>query len=186
MSPVFQSGPPTLQGAIDGAHYWIHQGKSFVATVEADLATAASIIVAFKTPTGLEQLHLLVDFDTEAAAKLEIWRGATWTTNTGSQLPILNRNDNSVIASIALEDTGGSFVASSNLVQDPTGFSTASASRRDVFETWVNKKSGAVFRESDELVLKSDATHAVVLTNNDAAEKGVLLKLKWYEKVGPF
>ena len=77
-----------------------------------------------------------------------------------------------------LEDTTGSFTASSNVVRDPTNLTGGSTI--DFEYSWSDRKTGTVRRDEEEWIRDQNQTYAVVI-ETDEATNAAFLKLEWYE-----
>ena len=87
-------------------HHEIHAGSSFMSDfVDSDMADDETIILAFKTPPGKKLIHMLVEASTLVGGDVALWEGPSWTVETGTLNPIVNRNrDGTPNSSILLED----------------------------------------------------------------------------------
>ena len=83
-----------------------------------------TMILAFKTAPGTCQAYFATEMSTLTGGHTELLESPTWTTSTGTQNPIYNRKrETSMNMSGLLEDTGGSFLATDNIILNPTGLS---------------------------------------------------------------
>lgn len=181
------SGTPV---GITFPHYKIHSGDAFTTNfTDETLADAETVILAFKTATGTKRVHLFAFFSTLVGGHLDIWRDATWTTNTGVVNPIRNRNDeDNPNQSGLLEDltTTPTFTATGNILSNPTltgGVVTPTgATSLDKQYAWGERgKIGAGYlRDENEFILKPDTTYAIVFTAIGASNKAQV-NLNWYE-----
>lgn len=167
----------------DCAHTAIHEGESFFSeAVEFGIASGGTLVLAFKTPTNTRKAHLLVDFMTLLGSHCEILEGPTWDNQSGSLSPIFNRNRESSNSSTLLEDQGqASFIASDNLILNPTGLSGGTALPNGYAFGAKNKIGAGASRSAREIVLKPDTQYAVVLTS-DASSNDGFLSLNWHEQ----
>jgi len=171
-------------------HHKIHNGDSFTTNfTDETLADAETIILAFKTATGKEKVHLFAFFSTLVGGSLNIWEGATWTTNTGVVNPIINRRrDENPKSSGMREDLTSTptFMATGNILSNPTltgGVVTPTgATSLDKQYAWGERgKIGAGnLRDENEFILKPDTTYAIVFTAIGASNKAQI-NLNWYE-----
>ena len=171
-------------------HHKLHNGDAFTTNfTDETLADAETIILAFKTPTGKEKVHLFAFFSTLVGGSLNLWEGATWTTTTGVVNPIINRRrDENPKASGMREDLTATpvFTATGNILSNPTltgGVVTpTNATSLDKQYAWGEKgKVGAGYlRDENEFILKSDTTYAIVFTAIGASNKAQI-NLNWYE-----
>ena len=73
--------------------YETHQGNVFTASCEdAALGDGDTLAFCFKTG-GSKKIHLAPAFSTLVGGYCEVWKGATWATNTGTATAIKNRSD---------------------------------------------------------------------------------------------
>lgn len=164
---------------IDYAHHEIHGGSMFSAM--AYVAAAASASISFKTPAGTKRAHMLLEFTSESKAHVIVAEGATWTTNTGTvYVPVNQKRLASPAASMLLEDKTATpaYTANGVLVDATADAAGTAISTHYVFGIKQSGGLGGVARE--ELILKPDETYAVTLTSDDG-NKGLQLRLLWYE-----
>ncbi len=172
--------------SIGCAHYRIHEGSSFTTNFTDEvLANDETLVIAFKTAPGTKRVHLFVFFSTLVGGSLELWEGATWTEDTGTATPIINRRrDENLEASGMLEDKTytPAFRATGNVLVNPT-HSVVGATSLDKQYAWGEKgKIGAGYlRDENEFILKPDTQYAVVFTAIGAANKAQV-SLNWYEQ----
>lgn len=165
---------------VDSAHHEVHEGCAYLATLlNTSMASGSTSIIAFKTPNTTTQLHFIFEFASKAEAHMELIEGPTWSTGSGSQLSIINRDRNSADTSLVLEDTGGGFTATSNLISDPTTFTGTSI--LEVPYTWSTKQADTgKGRDLSEFILKQNSTYGLRLIA-DAASNAGQITLNWYE-----
>ena len=171
-------------------HHKIHNGDSFTTNfTDETLADAETIILAFKTATGTKRVHLFAFFSTLVGGSLNIWEGATWTTNTGVVNPIINRRrDENPKPSGIREDltTTPAFTATGNILSNPTltgGVVTPTgATSIDKQYAWGERgKIGAGYlRDENEFPLKPDTTYAIIFTAIGSSNKAQI-NMNWYE-----
>jgi hypothetical protein len=171
---------------IDYAHHEVHGGSSFT-TEFADntMANAETIIIVFKTMAGTKKIHMLSSMTTLVGGSLQIWEGATWTTNTGALLPIINRKRETTMASSGiLEDLTATpaFTETNNMLVNPTGLNIGAATSIHLHYAYGERgKIGAgTQRDIDEYILKPETQYAIVFTAIGASNKGQII-LNWYE-----
>jgi hypothetical protein len=166
-------------------HADVHQGSSYKSDViDGSLSDSETIILAFKTAAGTKRAHLIAEFSTLVGGNLEIWEGVTWTAETGSLNPILNRwRQSSMNSSMMLENSGQpTFTATDNLILNPTGLSTGTAISVHHLYAWGKKEkfAGGSVRDIEELILKPDTQYAVVFTASGGSNAAQII-LNWYE-----
>lgn len=170
----------TAVKSIENAHAKLHEGRNFTVSID---TTGTSLIVAWKVKAGQTvHPHVTLHWKTENTGTITFYKGATWTTNTGSALTPSNSNDNyhGIITSVLQGDSTGSFVDNS-LVQNPTELSTASARVLYTESVWATNQAPAPSGSSrQERVGESDETYAVVIT---ATSGGIWFYMDWYEPV---
>ena len=170
---------------VDHAHHEVHEGHAFTCrftdTVMGDTDT---IILAFKTMSVPIYIHMQTKFSTLVGGNLQIWEGATWTTNTGTVAPIICRNRGYGCArSKILEDKTATpaFTVTGNILSNVTGLNTGSAtSLYNEYAFGIKGKIEAGERGVSEFVLKSDTKYAFVFTAIGASNKAAVT-LDWYE-----
>ena len=168
-------------------HYQVHQGDSFISDyVDDSMGDNDTIIFAFKTPTGTKRAHMWVEFTTLVGGDMQIWESPTWTTNTGSTHSIINRKrETSMSSSMLLEDKTATpaFTATNNVLLNPTGLNTGSATSIHHFYAWGKKEklNAGNVRDTEEFVLKPDTQYAIVFTAEGGSNKAQLI-LNWYEQ----
>ncbi len=171
---------------IDVAHHEVHEGDSFKTwAVDESMGDNDTIIIAFKTAAGSKRIHMVWGFLTLVGGDLQIWEGATWTTNTGTLNPIINRKrKTSPDSSTLLEDKTATptFTATDNVLLNPTGLGTGSATSIDRHYAWGQKSKllAGGTRSLDEFILKVETQYAVVFTADGGSNKAELA-LDWYE-----
>lgn len=167
------------------AHNRLHGGAAFVSQfADETLADNATIIIAFKTPTGTNRVHMTAEITTLVGGDLEVWEDPTWTAQTGALLPILNRKRLAAMTSSAIleNQAQAGFAASDNLISNPTGLNTGSATSVFRLYTWgkVATIGASKTRDSSELILKPDTQYAYVFTADGGSNKAQIF-LDWYE-----
>ncbi len=168
--------------ALSYAHHEIHAGSSFVTGAKSTPASGAALELAFKVGAA-KTAHMVVRWETQAQATLELIEGASWTTNTGTLAPIHCRNRESPGTSTIEEDKTATpaFAPSGNVLVDPTAVTGGTVLKTQT--TWSTRNAGGGGdRGLREFVLKKGELYVVRLTNDDAAARGVELELDWYEE----
>lgn len=172
--------------SIDFAHHEKHEGNSFESgAVDETLADNETIILAFKTMTGTKRAHIFFGFHTLVGGDLAVWEEATWTTNTGTLIPIYNdKREVSMNSSGLLEDKTATptFTATNNILLNPTGLGTGSAINIYPRYAWGQRNQilAGGERDIEEKILKPDTQYAVVFTADGGSNKGQII-LGWYE-----
>jgi hypothetical protein len=168
--------------AITVSHHEIHEGDSFTCNaIDLTLASAATMSLAFKTPSGTKRAHVIHRFITLTGGHVEIIEGPTWTNQTGTKQPIYNRKrEASMGSSGMLEDQAqAGFVASDNMILEPGSISGGTVIHTSYAFGRKNQFTGAS-RETDEILLKP-ATQYVYKFTSDAADNSAHMILDWYE-----
>ncbi len=172
--------------SINSPHNQIHERNYFLSDlVDESMADNDTFILAFKTMSLPKKVHLLVEFSTLVGGDLQVWEGATWTTNTGTANPIVNRfRETNLNSSGLLEDKTATpaFTATDNILLNPTGLGTGSAISLHHFYAWGKKEKlqAGGQRDLEELVLKPDTQYAIVFTADGGSNKAQVI-LNWYE-----
>lgn len=165
-------------------HSRVHRGLAYLATtVDTSMNLNDTLVLAFKTPTPTTSLvpHLALFYSAKAAGHIDILEGPTWTAGTGSQNPIINRNRNLQVSSSLLEDTSGSFLATGNMILNPT-ITDAGTAIRTLYE-FAAKHSGTGTLgtlDQEEIVLDYGNTYAIRFTA-DLGSNAAWMQLIWYE-----
>lgn len=165
-------------------HHEAHEGSSFMADLaDTSMANGETLILAFKTDATADlRAHVLVSFTTLVGGDLAVFEAPTWTAETGSLVPILNRKrEASMGSSTLLEDQAqAAFTASDNLVGNPTGLAGGTLLRR----TWAWGRQATIGaggeRGTKEIILKPGTAYAVVFTAAGASNTCQVC-LDWYE-----
>ena len=172
----------TIPVAIDVAHHEIHEGDSFTCNaVDITLASAATMILAFKTPAGTKRAHIVYRFITLTGGHLEVIEGVTWDNQSGTKQAILNRKrEASMDSSGLLEDQAqAGFVASDNMILNPTTVAGGTVINTAYAFGQKNQFTGAS-RDTEEIDLKPDTQYAFKFTSDAASNKAQLI-VDWYE-----
>ena len=165
--------------SIDHPHSEIHEGRNFTAWSNQEPVT--SIIIAFKVGDQPRIPHMTLLWRTEETGTATWYRGATWTTGTGTAFAPINSNHNSSNTSILEGDSSGAFV-DDEVVIDPTGLSVGSATIVYEESTWATNQSPASPGEGQrrEQDLLPGETYAVEVTCGNG---GARIFLDWYEHI---
>lgn len=170
---------------IEFAHHEIHEGDAFFADFEdEEIADGETIILAFKTMAAPVNVHMVMEFSTLTGGNIRLWEGPTWTAETGTEVPIVNRNrvgtPNS--SGILANQAQAGFVAANVVNANPTGLNTGSAMSLHHIFAWGSqaKPTGGPRRDVAEIVSKPDTQYASVFTGSGANNKAQMI-LNWYE-----
>lgn len=165
---------------IEYEHHEVHAGDSYISdVVDTSMGDGDTLVLAFKTPNTTKWAHMVVSGWCKTAGHVDIIEAPTWTTGTGSQNPIYNRDRNSSNTSVLLEDTTGTFTASSNMVLNPTGESGGTVIH-DFYMGTDKKTGGEIPRGIAEFILKQNTAYIIKLTADAASSAGQII-LNWYE-----
>ena len=160
---------------IDFQRHKLHKGNTFVTeVVDTSMNLNDALVVAFQTPDTAKWSHMAVSGWSLTSAHMNFIEGSTWDTNTGSQVPIFNRNRNSSSNSTLLEDTTGSFLGNNAVLLNPTNL----AGGTEIHNIYI----GANQRAGEEFVLKQNTTYSFELIADEASSVGHLI-LNWYEHI---
>ena len=167
---------------VPNQHSKIHDGASFYAyAYDLDLDINETITLAFKTPDTSMWSHMFVEAAGQARGRVELYEAPAWSTSTGTQSSVYNRNRNSNEATTVLEDTSGTFSETNNLVLNPTGLTTGAGTIIDRQQFGDGKNAG-IRRDEDEFILKQNTTYAIVITS-EVVNSNDELQLSWYENI---
>ena len=167
-------------------HHNVHAGNAYSSDfVDETLGDDATIIIAFKTMSGLKRVHMVVEFSTLVGGDIQVWEGATWDTNTGTVLPVYNRKrDTNPKVSNLLEDKTSTpfFTRTGNILSNVTNLGTGSATSLRHFYSFGIQGRPVINGGGDfeELLLRPDTQYAVVFTADGASNKAQIM-LSWSE-----
>lgn len=168
---------------ITSAHQEIHEGSAFmVDAVNILMSDGDTLILAFKTPSGIKRVHFVMDYSSLVSSHIELIEAPIWTTGTGSLITILNRKrETSMKSSGVLEDLTSTptFAANNAVLLDPTGLS-GGTTIKTMYAFGAKQRSTTLSRDVSENLLWPDVQYAVRLTSDDNSNKGQL-HLDWYE-----
>jgi hypothetical protein len=165
------------------AHHELHAGSSFVASVVNQLmADTETLSLAFKTPAGTKHAHLFAHFSTLVGGKLEIVEAPTWTAQTGTEVPIVNRKrvgtpNSSVL--LANQAQAG-FVAADVVVKDMAGVAGGTILPANYAFGQRSRIGAGETRANSEYILKPDTQYLILFTAIGANNMAQLV-LDWYE-----
>jgi hypothetical protein len=164
---------------VDYAHHEIHSGSSYAVHTAATLASAATLVVAFKTADSAAWPHMIVAARSSGESNLKLYEGGTWTTSSGSALTCHNRNRNSSNTSGILGDSTGTFTAGV-MVKDPTGVNVGAATLFCEQHLGSGRIVGGEARGVSEWILKANTNYVFVFTS-EANSNDCQIHLDWYE-----
>ena len=182
---LFQRMKDVLSSALvvvtDG-HAHIHQGHMFdVDLVNLSMAADSTAILAFKVGSAPTRAHLVVQFVTLIGGHVELIEGPTWTPQTGTLRSIINRNRLSVNLSFLQENQAQpGFVASGNIIRDPTGLAGGTIVHT-IYAFGERNKFSSESRDTTEWMLKPDTDYAIKFTADGGPSNKVQMNLVWYE-----
>ena len=163
-------------------HHEIHEGDSFVVSiVDTTMASAETLVLAFKTPAGTKRAHLIYEYSTLTGAHCELIEGPTWDQGSGAAVTITNRlRAASPASSILLENRGQvTFTASDEMISNPTTLSGGTVIDTN-YSFGSNKLPESSRRGQHEFILKPDSTYAIRFTSDASSNKGQII-VDWYE-----
>lgn len=155
-------------------HHELHGGSYFDTWAQAN---GTSLIIAFRTPPGKKHGHLEATWKTEDSSILNMYRGRTWTTGTGTLLTPMNRNHTSDKTSVMLGDQTGAFVAG-QMVANPTGGAGGTLYWSE--DTYATNQSTAFAQDRNERVHDDDETYLIEVLSAGGAQE-MWLGIGWYE-----
>lgn len=164
----------------DFVHGQIHLGEHYEAHVESGVATVAGKNLAFRVPAGKE-LHMVVDWKASDRAHINIKKGATWTTNTGTVVPAVNNNFRTDKTSIIEEDkTDTPNWTAGGILADVTG--VAGGTEKHVDYAYNTKLGGGnTSLPRHEWILSPD-TYVIELDKDAGSNIYMGIVLHWYEQ----
>jgi len=151
---------------IDYAHHEIHSGSHFYIKNYMDLTNAQVFDFLAVTPDTLKWAHMLVEFNFEAEAHIQVYEGTT-TSNDGTTVTPVNRNRNS------------STTPTVSIYHTPTVTDVGTLIAG--YKTGSGNKVGGEIRGSNELILKQNTKYLIRLTNDTALNNWVDYLADWYE-----
>lgn len=162
---------------IDYVHHELHGGSLYsMASVDADLDTDDTLILAFKTPNDGKQLHVLVEASNTSSSLLEILEGSTITAGTGTDKNPINHNRNSSNVSTCISTKDAT---AGKITENPTISSDGTQLYVEFIGVGRERGSGSTDRQH-EYILKENTVYAFRLTGK--ADNGTAsLNVTWYE-----
>lgn len=159
---------------IDYSHHEIHAGSNY--RVQAN-ASATSITIAFKTPSGDKLAHFLFEWNAESTGYIDLLEGTTITASTGTDRICRNSRRDAGDTSMLLGYATGAWVANYVTI-DPTITGGTVVSNKQVYTD--AKQGGSSGERRAEIILAADTEYALKWTSTDGA-KGIQLRCEWYE-----
>ena len=171
---------------ITSPHHKLHEGDAFLTDfADSSMGDTDILTICFKTPAGTKRCHMVSDFHCLVGGVLEIWEGVTWTDDTGTLTPIINRKRlASMNSSGMLENKSDTpnWTASDQVLVNPSGVATIPATKISHVHAWGKKDQllagGA--RDRAEFVLKPDTQYAMLFMADGNSNKAQVF-LNWYE-----
>lgn len=166
------------QVGIDYEHHEVHQGDAFIVETNATLDDTEELILAFETGLTTDPWFHLVPYYTSSGAALFEWlRGPTITADSGTQLPVFNRDENSSNESNSLSIE--TVQVSNEVTKDPTITVDGVVISSVQIGQGQNRQAGRS-RASLERLLLPGTIYALRITS--AANGNVVqLSMDWYE-----
>lgn len=163
----------------------VHEGSAFIADFDDDtMADNDTIILAFKTMAAPIKAHMIIGFTTKVGGVIEMFEGATWTAQTGTEVAIINRKRTGTPPSSGLlaNQAQAGFVAADVVNANPTGLNVGGATRIQRIIAWKPQGVGEVGGERDvaELLLREQTQYAIRFTA-DGATNAAEVFMDWYE-----
>lgn len=152
-------------------------GNSYVCVYAATKDTGEAIVIAFKTPDTSTRIRALVTGRGSGEAHLEVLEGATVVDDSGSALPVFNRERNSENVSSVI-DTSQNPDAKGSAMADPTISDDGEMIYEDHFGAGNN--TGGQSRDERVFVLMQDTQYAYRLTS-EANNNDIQLIVNWCE-----
>lgn len=164
-------------------HFEIHEGCAFIARAfDENMSIGDEIILAFKTPNTLKVPHIIIDFSAKASSHVDIIESPVWSTGTGSQVLVYNRNRNSTNTTDLLEDSTGSFINTNTILLNPNNLSGGTIIPNGTLYVFTPMGIGqsTKSRGESETILKANTQYAIRFTTDSGVNGGDLM-LRWYE-----
>lgn len=161
---------------IDNDHNYIHLGKLFTYCENFDLATTATKIFTFTTPSTLYDIHYRPAIVSTSADKLkiEVIEEATISASGTNKLnSIFNSNrQSSKTTNMQTFASGSSITGGTVILIDYIGGGTGVGQSR----------SGSAVGQANEIVAKQNKVYAIRFTNGSSGTNTVNVKIQWYEE----
>lgn len=152
---------------IDYAHHEIHEGSSFTASFQQDIANGGNMDILIVTPNSTKYAHFTYALEVELETNMFLYEGAIATA--GAAVVAYNRDRNNLTAATVV------------VTSTPTGITTGSTIiRQNHYGT--GKTAGGDDRTVNEFILKKNTKYLLRLTNLVAnATNYCSVRLNWYE-----
>ena len=161
---------------IEYEHHEVHDGNMFRVGYNVDsVDDNGTMSICFKTPTGTNETHMLIQVRSDKEVQYGLFEGATWITSTGTAVVPYDQNRVTANTSVCLGDASGSFVAGV-MNANPDGLTGGTNVHPDHMGS--AQKSGGDTR-GDEIVLANNTQYAVMVTA-EAAASDVTINLLYY------
>ncbi len=156
------------QTSIEEEHHEIHDGNSYTAGSEMDVANAGSIRFLLETPNTSTLSHVFIHSESEAEASRTFYENVT-VSASGEELAVYNRNRTSPN------------LAGMKVFFQPTISSVGSCLQHVHWGT--AKKAGAEQRSENEWILNSGTGYSITLTNETSSTNVINTWINWYEHI---
>ena len=167
-------------------HHEVHGGRSFTChytQLVSDIADRS--IIAFLTPSGLKEIHIIMAIAAQDAALAYILEAPTVTADTGAPLTVFNRNRVIDSASIIIDTSQNpDVVGQATYFTEATMGNVTGGTKLEEVQMIAGQGPrilGGQTRGSEEFILAPSTQYAFViesLNNNDNLHN---IRLDWYE-----
>ena len=171
---------------IESGHAYIHDGKSFLSGYFWSETESTSMVADNESAILVLQpgrsMHILIDVTCAGEAEVYHYKGiTTGTTETGTSLPTINKNDYSSRTSNATVYWGSTGIVSSLSSTDITTY----PGKLIPGGTGGNAVGGRDGGYSRELNLKAGEIYATQVKNRSGAPAPISITYDWYEPTCP-
>lgn len=158
--------------------YALHAGTAFtLSDIKLAMSNLDKMVIAFKTPSAPMLIHMAGDFASAQGCHVQFREGANWSATSGTLLNVIARNRSNLQASTLLQDNGGSFAATNQLLKDPTMLGSGVL----LFNGYAfGAKHSPTSSSGLEFVLSPDTKYQIELTADGGSNAG-FLSLVWDE-----
>ena len=163
-------------------HYEVHEGRSYLAnSYDLSMSSGDYIELCFKTPDEGE-MHAVFNFRSKDASVMQVFIDCDWSGGqTGTQVPIINRNLQNSIQSFLEDDWRASGV------WDPSGMMKEGVSGMDGTLAYERYTFGAHLFSTQESRGRQEAvlntgTQYCIRVYATASTNAAQLELDWYEE----
>jgi hypothetical protein len=157
-------------------HYEIHEGRMFIASVNGVLDTSDTLSISFNTPATGKIIHAVGFADSSLQALIEVLEDPTITVDTGTDVPVFNRNristNTSTVSTIETIPELNKMTKDATITADGTVFVSQLLG--------AGKKVPGQTRDDGEWVLKPASVYSARLTSNEENNL-VEIAINWYE-----